>query len=48
MIIHVTERDLIIRVGIRFFWRWRHMAAAAREHWNHGYITIFGLVVEEW
>jgi len=48
MTIHVPARDFTLRVGIRFFWRWRHMAAAARERWDHGYITIYGLVVERW
>jgi hypothetical protein len=48
MIIHVTDKNLILRVGIRFFWSWRSMAAAAKKQWDHGYITIYGLVVERW
>jgi hypothetical protein len=48
MIIHVPGRDLIIKAGLLHIFWWHRIAAAAINHWDHGYITVYGLVVKRW
>lgn len=51
MIVHTIRESgsvVRIRVGWRFFFQWRDMAAAAYKRYPHGKVTVGPFTLEVW